>query len=280
MRGSLLHRVGFQCDGPQIPALTPPNSLPSGLLEACPPRTPKTTSCRFSYSLVSLDPAPAAPPAPHSCLQRATQAMQVICMRVAGDAGDTLLALLNVYANIPHHLLRPPWAGLSRAPHPMQRTPPSPPGGKERGPRSLVLPVSHHSSEAFVLTLEGSYLLCVCVCVFRFVCVSYIFRPAHRGLLLLQQEAGLAGGSWHASWAISAPRVAGWAGWQGSPRPRQSRMGARAVEGGVQAGKLASSPHLPHRLPLGYRASPKVSGCQTDLGDASVPLLLVKIWIG
>lgn len=166
MRGLLLHRVGFQCDGPQIHAVAPPNSLPSGLLEACLPRNTQDDLVQtFLLPCLSLDPAPAAPPAPHSCVQRATQAMQVICMRVAGDAGDTLLALLNVYANIPHHLLRPPMAGLSRAPRAMQRTHPSPPGGKERGPRSLVLPVSHHSSEAFVLTLEGSYLLCVCVCL-------------------------------------------------------------------------------------------------------------------
>lgn len=74
-----------------LPSHPPEPSLPSDLLEACLPchTYPKTTSCRLgSLSLsrlclsvclsVSLDPAPAAPPAPHSCVKPG----------YAGHAGD------------------------------------------------------------------------------------------------------------------------------------------------------------------------------------------------
>lgn len=139
----------FPCDGPQIPSPLTPTSLPSGLLEACRPCSPR----RPCGELSPLDPAPA------SVLRRIpAYAGHAGDACDAGDAGDALLALLN----IPHHHPSQPIAGavlcaaedLSLA------------FGGKGNLRSLVLLMSHHSGEAFILILRVLYPLCVCVCVF------------------------------------------------------------------------------------------------------------------
>lgn len=103
----------LQCDGPQLPCPhtlpQPKSSLPSDLLEACPaghpsplppPRRPRAGSALYLVLLLfsPLDPAPA-------CKPGCAVAMQVICMRFAGDAGDTLFGSPEHPANIPHHSL-------------------------------------------------------------------------------------------------------------------------------------------------------------------------------
>ena len=82
--------------------------------------------------------------------------------------------------------------------------------GPEGGPLGPWSCPCHTTPARCSSSFSKDRILGVCVCVGVYVRVN--FRPAHRGFLLQQEAgcAGLAGGScWHASWAISAPRVAG-----------------------------------------------------------------------
>lgn len=106
---------------------------------------------------------------------RATQAMQVICMRIAGDAGDTLFGSPEyprisriTTADYDQPLGQPIAGAASRI---MQRTGLFASGatrGQWRGPLAVgPWSCSCHTtpaSEVFILILEGSYPLSVCPC--------------------------------------------------------------------------------------------------------------------
>lgn len=161
------HRVSHATDPKSFPSPSRPILASIRSSRSLPSLFSKTTLWCVAKQL-TLDPAPA--PVLRRIPAYAGRAGDAGDARDAGDAGDALLALLN----IPHHHPSQPIAGAALY---LQRTRPSPRGKGRGAPRSLVMSVSHHSSEAFILTPRVSIIPCVCSRETERECVLLFFAP-------------------------------------------------------------------------------------------------------